>query len=146
MHYLLRKLILKHPDTLRLVHYNYPLDHEFNPILVQTPFHIGSGKLALLSINNHGKENFWKINDAIYRLVRKKTSQTIELKQLSESTGISLEKLKHGLLSPENRKRLQNDIETGLRYHISATPAFVINNKVYQGHIPENVLTRLKSN
>ncbi|MCI5146744.1 MAG: hypothetical protein D3923_14770, partial [Candidatus Electrothrix sp. AR3] len=50
MHFYLRQLLLRHPDTLRLVHRNYPMDHAVNPKVVPEPFHEGSGHLAKIAI------------------------------------------------------------------------------------------------
>ncbi len=58
MHYYLRNLVGRFPDKIRLVHHNYPLDHEFNPI-VKEPFHVGSGKMALLAIHAAATGSFW---------------------------------------------------------------------------------------
>jgi len=49
MHLMLRLLVNRHPRKLRLVHHHYPMDSEFNYILVKKPFHEGSGKLAMLA-------------------------------------------------------------------------------------------------
>jgi hypothetical protein len=50
MHYYLRELIEKNPDKIRLVHRHFPMDHEYN-FIVNHPFHVGSGKMALLAVH-----------------------------------------------------------------------------------------------
>ena len=42
MHYYLRELVARHPDKIRLTHCNFPMDHEFNPI-VDGAFSCGLG-------------------------------------------------------------------------------------------------------
>ncbi len=60
MHLLLRRFVAANPKTVRLVHHHYPLDHEYNQIVVPDPFHIGSGKMSLLAIYASTREKFWK--------------------------------------------------------------------------------------
>ena len=57
MHYYLRDLVARYPDKIRLVHRNYPMDHEFNP-MVKEPFHVGAGKMALLAIHAAASGSF----------------------------------------------------------------------------------------
>ncbi len=54
MHYYLRELIAKNPDKIRLVHRHFPMDHEYN-FIVKHPFHVGSGKMALLAVHAAAK-------------------------------------------------------------------------------------------
>ncbi len=67
MHFYIRELMASHPGRLRLIHRNFPMDHVYNP-MVKEPYHIGSGKMALLSLYAAEKEKFWKINDMLYHI------------------------------------------------------------------------------
>ena len=71
MHFFLRRLVAQHPDKIRLVHRNYPLDHELNPIVVSQPYHVGSGKMALVANAAGISGKFWEMNDLLFGLVGK---------------------------------------------------------------------------
>ena len=138
IHFMLRRLVEQHPDTLRLVHRHYPMDHEFNPTVVQDPFHIGSGKMALLAVYAMSQNKFWQMSDALFQLARSKES--FNTKYLSEKTGIPSRELAGALSHPDIRRLLTLDIWQGMKLRITGTPSFVIDGKVYQGTIPLDIL------
>ena len=138
IHFMLRRLVEQHPNTLRLVHRHYPMDHEFNPTVVQDPFHIGSGKMALLAVYAMTQNKFWQMSDALFQLARSKES--FSTKYLSEKTGIPSRELVGALSHPDIRRLLTLDIWQGMKLRITGTPSFVIDGKVYQGTIPLDIL------
>lgn len=138
MHGILRRLINEHPETIRLVHHNYPMDHEFNSIIVPEPFHVGSGKMALLAIYGAIKEKFWEMNDALYELGREK--KTFNTKFLEKKTSIPAKELAQATKHPTIKLLLQNDIRRGMKLGITGTPTFVIDGETYQGSIPADIL------
>jgi uncharacterized membrane protein len=115
MHFFLRQLIAKHPGKIRLIHRNFPMDHTVNPI-VKEPFHIGSGKMALMAIHAASQNKFWQ-------LLR------MDPKTLASS-----------LNDPTARQALQHDILSALKLQISGTPAYVINGNVYLAQIPPEII------
>jgi uncharacterized membrane protein/predicted DsbA family dithiol-disulfide isomerase len=137
MHFFLRRLIDEHPDKIRLVHRHFPMDHRFNPI-VKEPFHIGSGKMALMAIYAASKGKFWQMNDVLYEIDRE--SKTIDIKELAEEVRLNPEELGHSINNQLIRKKLQRDIRSGLKLQISGTPAYVIDKEVYQGQIPPEII------
>jgi protein-disulfide isomerase len=114
------------------------MDHEFNNIVVPEPFHIGSGKMAMLGIYAAWKNNFWQMNDALYAFGRAKKS--FSTRTLAESTGFSASELTAALQDTQIRALLLHDIRKGMKLHITATPSFVIDGKVHQGSIPSEIL------
>ena len=70
MHLVLRQLLNENPASFRLIHYNYPMDEDYNTVLVKTPFHSGSGEMALLAIASGKQGKFWQANDALYSIAR----------------------------------------------------------------------------
>jgi protein-disulfide isomerase len=137
MHFVLRRLIDEHPDKIRLVHRHFPMDHNFNPI-VKAPFHIGSGKMALMAIYAASKGKFWQMNDALYEIVNKE--KTINIKKLAEDVELNPEALVHSVNNQLIRKKLQRDILSGLKLRISGTPAYIINKEVYLSQIPPEII------
>nr|WP_320012038.1 thioredoxin domain-containing protein [uncultured Desulfobulbus sp.] len=138
MHLFLRQLIAAHPDTIRLVHHNYPMDHAFNTIIVPEPFHIGSGKMAMISIFAASRDTFWEMNDALYAMGRKK--EPFNTRKLAKMTGMRAGTLAAATRSPGIRNVLLSDIRQGMKLEIIGTPTFVIDDNVYTGVIPAEIL------
>lgn len=140
MHQFLRRMIDEHPDKIRLVHHHYPMDHEFNNIVVPEPFHIGSGKMAMLGIYAASKNKFWEMNDALYAMGREK--KTFSTRTLAEKTGFTAGELTAALQHPQIREALLYDIRQGMKLHITGTPSYVIDGEVYTGSIPAKILQK----
>ena len=90
MHYYLRELMNSYPDKIKLVHRNFPMDHQYNPI-VKEPYHTGSGKLALLALYAAEKNKFWEMNDLLYSHAGQK--QPLRIKDLADEAGLDVFRL-----------------------------------------------------
>jgi protein-disulfide isomerase len=141
MHLFLRQLVNRHPEKLRLVHHHYPLDHEFNSLIVPEPFHIGSGKMAMIAIYASAKGKFWQMNDALYSLGRAK--QHFNTRTLAAMTGFSPGELTAATNHEQIREFLLTDIRSALKYGIFGTPSYVIDGQAYLGRIPPEVITTI---
>jgi uncharacterized membrane protein/protein-disulfide isomerase len=139
VHYYLRQFISRHPDTIRIVHRHFPMDHAVNPIVKQ-PFHIGSGKMALLAIFAASKGKFFEINDLLFDLAGKK--KQIDLRWLADKTGLKYDDLVRSLKDPSLRQKLSGDIRQGIELRLVGTPGFVIDDEVYVGRLPEKILEK----
>jgi len=137
MHFFLRQLVADNPEKIRIVHRNYPMDHQFNPI-VKDPFHVGSGKMALLAVYAVSKNKFWQMNDLLFGMAGKK--KKISLRKLAQKLNLDTNELVRSLNARKIRYHLQKDIFTGNKLGITGTPAYVINGKVYLGSIPAELL------
>lgn len=142
MHHYLRNLVSQHSDTIRLVHRNYPMDHQVNPLVVPEPFHVGSGRLALLSIAAIKQDKFWQVNDVIFEMIREEKT-TIDIREIAENAQADPDSLSRELYTKETIKKLEDDIRTGLRHNITGTPSYLINGEVYLGKLPETLLDNL---
>lgn len=140
MHAFLRQLINQHPQKIRLVHHHYPMDHEFNSIIVPEPFHIGSGKMAMIAIYAVSKNKFWEMNDALYAMGREK--EPFNTRTLAAMTGFTSGELAAATRHPQIREILLYDIRQGMKREIIGTPTFVIDDKVYAGSIPATILQK----
>jgi uncharacterized membrane protein/protein-disulfide isomerase len=141
IHQFLRRLIAEHPGKIRLIHHHYPMDHEFNNIIVPEPFHVGSGKMAMIGIYAASKNKFWDMNDALYVMGRDK--QPFNTKTLSKMTGFSAGELAAATRHQQIREILLFNIRQGMKLGITGTPTFVINGKVYKGSIPVDILQEI---
>ena len=137
MHYYLRMLVARHPDKIRLIHRNYPMDHEINPI-IKEPFHIGSGQMALLAIHGAANGKFLEMNDLLF--AKGATGQRIRLKDIAEETGMDLQLLAAALKHEPYQRHLLTDIRHGMKLRIVGTPSYLINGRVYEGNIPAEIL------
>jgi len=140
-HFFLRQLLIKYPGKIKLIHRNYPMEHRYNPIIVQEQYHIGSGKMALIAIYASTKGKFWETNDALYILSRQK--QSFNTSTLAKSIGISSTELTRGITNSNIQRFLTRDIWQGMKLRIFGTPSFVINGKVYEGSIPSEILQQI---
>lgn len=140
MHRYLRDLIDQYPDTLRLVHRHYPMDAKFNDIIVKKGMHYGAGYLSLIAIHAAEEGNFWKVNDLLYDF---NIDHSINLSEISQKTGYSIEELKSAVVSSKYRKILQFDILTGAKMRITGTPTYLIEGKLYKGFIPKDIFQKI---
>jgi protein-disulfide isomerase len=140
MHTFLRQLINEYPQKIRLVHHHYPMDHEFNNLIIPEPFHIGSGKMAMIAIYAASKNKFWEMNDALYAIGRKK--EPFNTRTLAAMTGFTSGELAAATRHPKIREMLLYDIRQGMKREITGTPTFVIDGKVYAGSIPATIIQK----
>lgn len=137
MHYYLRTLIETNPEKIRLVHYHFPMDHQFNPI-VPEPFHMGSGLMAMLAIHASDQDKFWEANDMFLSINLE--AGKLDIAEIASSLDLDQKAMIHALNDPAILTRLREDIIKGLKLGITGTPGFVIDGILYQGHIPSDIL------
>jgi protein-disulfide isomerase/uncharacterized membrane protein len=139
MHFFLRQLVANHTDKLRLIHRHYPMDHRVNPI-VKEPFHEGSGALALIAVAAARMDHFWPVNDYLFEIAGK--TEVIEISELAQKVGLDADGL-HRMMDDRNTQtELRRDIWKGNKLKITGTPAYVINGRVYLGHIPPEIIKK----
>jgi len=136
MHVHLRRLVERYPQKIRLVHVHYPMDHEVNPA-VTAPFHLGSGKLAMLAIHAAGQGKFWEVNDLLF--VMAESRGEIDLREIASRTGLSVEGLAGSLADAAVREKLAADLSYAVSAGVEATPTFLVRGKTYLGTIPEEI-------
>ena len=139
MHFYLRKLVARHPENIRLIHRHFPMDDTVNPI-VSKPFHVGSGRMAMLALYAAEQGKFWQMNDILFEAGMKREGLILE--DLSKQTGIELLDLRKALSVRDDLKMaLAKDIWSGIKLEITGTPAFVIDGKVYVALIPPEIIS-----
>lgn len=137
MHFYLRQLVARHPDKIRLIHRHYPMDDKVNPV-VQEPFHVGSGAMAVLAIHAGLKGKFWEMNDALYGLSAE--SQSIDVSAAATRAGLNASEIGTGIRNPLVLAKLRKDIQSGLQLGIAGTPAYLVNGTLSLGTIPPESL------
>ncbi len=137
MHFYLRHLIEKYPDKIRLVHRHFPMDHRFNPI-VEEPLHVRAGGLSMLAIYAAQRGKFWEMNDLLFDIARQ--PKEIELKFIAQKVGLAHADLLNALKDMDIVKKLILEIQQALKIGIGGTPGFLINQKLYFGQIPPDII------
>jgi uncharacterized membrane protein/predicted DsbA family dithiol-disulfide isomerase len=137
MHHYLRGLVARYPDRIRLVHRNYPMDQEFNPI-VKEPFHEGAGKMAILAIHAMAVGKFWDMNDALFKQAG--SGRAIDVNQIARETGLDAQTLANALQHEPYLQYLLLEIRQGMKLGIVGTPSYLIHGKLYEGNIPAEIL------
>ena len=141
MHFYIRELMASHPGRLRLIHRNFPMDHVHNP-MVKEPYHIGSGKMALLALYAAEKGNFWKINDMLYHI--DKQEGHFNIREMATAAGFDVVEFAASASDRSLRQKLRADIRDGIQLGITATPGYLINGKLFVGHIPPDIIRVLR--
>jgi uncharacterized membrane protein/protein-disulfide isomerase len=137
MHFYLRELVASYTSQIRLVHRNFPMDHVYNP-LVKEPYHIGSGKMALLSLYAAQKNKFWEINDMLFTVDRQKGH--FNIREMAASAGFDVYEFARSVKDRNLQKQLKSDILDGIKLGVNATPGYLINGKIYTGYIPADII------
>ncbi len=141
MHFYLRSLVAENPNRIRLVHRHFPLDTEFN-FAIKEDLHSGAGEMAMLSIYAGMKERFWKMNDLLFQIDHSKG--TIDLNELALKINLKPEELAWALDQTVIRLHLKRDIALGAKAGITGTPSYIINDKLYLGTIPSDLLSPIR--
>lgn len=141
MHLILRYLVNEHADTIRIVHHNFPMDENYNTLLVKKPFHTGSGDLALLALAAAKQDKFWEANDAIYSIVGLELKE-FNIIKFANKLSLDGQKLKQDIYAQSTLQHLEGDIRLGLKNGIIGTPSYMIDNVVHVGQVPADVLER----
>ena len=116
------------------------MDHAFNP-LVKKPFHVGSGKLALISLYAAEKKNFWQVSDMLFNVHA--SEGTFHIRGIADAVGFDMRELAGAIKDPVLRKKLNIDLRDGLKLGITGTPGYVIDDQLYVGQLPPEILARV---
>lgn len=134
----MRKLVQELPDRVRLVHWNYPLDHSCNQQL-ERPFHPHACRYAAMAACALKQGRFWEANDYLFSRGRRKKAVTV--RELARAIKIKAEPLAECVDSEETARHIQQDLEAGRSLNIQGTPTYVIGDRSYPGVIPPDVLS-----
>jgi protein-disulfide isomerase len=138
MHYFLRRLLEFHPDKIRLIHRQFPMDHTINP-LVKEPFHMGAAKLSIMAIYAGNHDKFWEMNDYLFGL--SKGIEALNMKIIAKDVGLEFEPLRFAFQDQKLWNILWHEIKEGIeQYKLTGTPGFLVNGQVYEGQIPADIL------
>lgn len=137
--YLLR--IVKEVPNVLVVHHDFPLNKECNPILKTAP-HKYSCLAAKYALAAKKQDKYWdmmsKLFENQHQLFESQPNQNPENKilQLAKTLNIDINKLQDDEKSSEIRGELAVDVTKGDGIGVNATPTYFIGIKKYQGIVP----------
>ena len=141
MHFYLRSLVAKHPDRIRLVHKNFPLDAAFN-FAISENLHTGAGQMAMLATYAGFKGRFWEMNDLLFQMDHSRG--TIGLNEIAMKLKLDTNELSWALEQDQIRLHLKKEIAQGAKAGVTGTPAYIINGKLFLGTIPTDLLATVR--
>ncbi len=120
----LAELLSKYPETVRLVHRDFPLDS----------LHPGSPKSheAARCAGEQGK--FWAYHDKLYGDAPGQGAE--RLKELAREIGLDMPAFERCVASAKYQAAVQKDVQEGKRLGVNGTPAFFINGRLVWGAQP----------
>jgi protein-disulfide isomerase len=122
------------PD-LQLLRKQFPLDPTCNPA-VKRAVHLTACELARAAICARAQGKFDAMDDALFANQRAHRP----VAEIARSVGLDLDRFGVCLDAPETTRRLQAEIEEGIRAEVNATPTYVVDGHSYAGEIPPGVL------
>lgn len=137
MHSLLMTIVANFPEKIRLVHIHFPLDHKYNPAVSPQPYHVGSGKLALLAIEAAAEGKFWQASEGLFAIGR--TKGELDINNFAEKYNLDRKKMTMAIYNPKNIIQLRKDMIQGIELKVNSTPSFLINKEIYRGTIPQTI-------
>jgi protein-disulfide isomerase len=129
MHPVLDQLLKKYPDSIRIIHKNFPLDSQCNDSL-QTRMHPRACEAAAAAECAHRFKKYQPFSQALW--TAEDLSPTNLLK-IASQVGLDPDLFNKCMTSPETKRALLADIEAGKNIKIQATPTFIINGYRFEG-------------
>ena len=116
-------------DNIFIIHYNYPLDMKCNPAITR-PFHRNACVYAKFAIAAKKQNKYWEM---INMLFEKQPKSNSEIFKYAAKVGIDPTELVNDFISSANDNELKEEIFSGFKREINATPTVFINQKKYSG-------------
>ncbi len=147
-HRIVRRLVGKYSDRVRLVHINVPLDHSCNP-MVKRPFHKHACECAQASLCADEQGRFWRMNDLLYGI--RCNLEATSLEELARKAGLDVAKFRNCMGSGKSKKRLEKDLaecnelvqECRRAGRGFGTPTYIVGEEVVVGLKPEKFWQQL---
>jgi len=139
-HMRMRRLLSKYPGQIRLVHRQYPLDAECNPMLAGKEFHHRACELSRVAFCAGEQGRFWEMNDMLFQRQSEIRDSKTSAEDLARRLELDVDLYQCCMTSEDAVKHTADDIEAGRGYGIRGTPAFVVGDEMFLGKVPTTVL------
>jgi protein-disulfide isomerase len=120
----LRDLLEKHPDDVRLVFRNFPLER----------IHPNAVAAAEAAVCAASEGKFWEMHDALYG-----DGGNLALNGLVETAGrigLDPDRFRHCITNPATTHALDGDRKAAVELGLSGTPYFFVNGRPIDGNVP----------
>ncbi len=131
-----RKVIKRHRQKIRFIHFHHPLDMACNP-QVKQPFHPVACFAAAAAICAQERNKFWELNDLLFSKNKSLDSELILA--LGTQVGIDADALHECIKSQKTQEVIAHELQVGTKIPVQGTPTFVVNNEIMSGYIPEMI-------
>jgi protein-disulfide isomerase len=118
---ILKQLLKKSGDTVRLVFRNFPL----------TQIHPHAQRAAEAAEAAAEQNKFWGMHDALYE--NQEALEDEDILSYADRLGLDMERFQMGLDHGNYSKRIQEDFLSGVRSGVNGTPTFFINGLRHDG-------------
>jgi protein-disulfide isomerase len=125
----LKQLLARYPQQLRLVYREFPLN-DIHPNALHAA-------LAAVCAAEQGK--FWELHDALFADQSALGDQAVM--KTAERVGIKLQPFASCLLSPKTYETVRDDIRAGNEAGVNGTPGLFVNGRFYDGFMPLETIT-----
>lgn len=137
----LRGLVYEHPNRIKLVFVNFPLDTACNDC-IKEQVHDGSCELAKGAICASMQGKFEKYHEILQELDLKKVGKR-EMDQIAGYSGLNKNLFNVCMASSVSEKMLRDQIKKGRELEINSTPVVFINGKKFRKKIQKKLLERI---
>ena len=94
----------------------------------------------MLAIYATQRGKFWEMNDLLFDIARQ--PEEIQLEFIAQKVGLAHADLLNALKDRDIVKKLVLEIQQALKIGIEGTPGFLINQKLYFGQIPADIIKK----
>lgn len=125
-HEVMRKLLAKHGDKLRIVFRDFPLG---SPSSIS----FKAAEAAYSVYEQKGKKAYWDFQEKVFTSDKMDEERLIVL---AKEAGAEAEHVKKDLKNRVHKEKVKKNIEIGRRFGVEGTPTFFVNGQKIPGFIP----------
>jgi protein-disulfide isomerase len=123
-------LLAKHPQDIRLIFKQFPLD-----------IHSDAALAAEAALAAHAQGKFWPMHDKLYANFRSITREKIF--ELAKEVGLDQTRFAADLNSGKYKSTVQKELAEGERAGVSGTPTLFVNGKHFNGPVEVPILEQI---
>lgn len=142
-HMMVRNLLSNHPGKIKVFHRHYPLDNACNRI-IDEPFHHRACEFSKIASCAGQQGRFWEMNDFLFQHAREIRKEKLSADEIAKRLELNQEDFECCMADDRVTEAIKQDIEAGIEHELRGTPAFLVNDKVYYGKIPEEAVGQLR--
>ncbi len=120
------QVFARYPDKIKLVFKNFPLRvHKYAV----------NAAMAALAADKQGR--FWEFHDLLFKYSKQLNDKKVE--EIARQLGLDYELLNKDMNNPAIRRRLQQDMNDGIRAGVTGTPTIFVNGRELKKRSLENI-------